>query len=182
MAKIMAVPRLISTVLFLVVAALFCADHGARAADPFAALPFEVVATTPAELLRGEDFILQRGQALQVVFSRPVRAIADWDTESQTPDHEPFSISIKNSAAPFSTIASQRFVTTYILRIDPLPEHDGLWPTDLQLALQWNRDLKTWDGAEMSAEHKRALKVSCMHDVDLSICAARCYVWPDVSE
>ena len=175
----MAMPRLIRAVFFLVVAALFCADHGARAADPFAALPFEVVATTPAELLRGEDFILQRGQALQVVFSRPVIAVgSDWDSE--TP--EPFTISIKNSAAPFSTIASQRFVTTYILRLDPLPEHDGLWPTDLQLALQWNRDLKTWDGAEMSAEHKRALKVSCLYDIDLPICATRRYVWPDGKE
>ena len=150
--------RSVKTVLLVLIAALCLADHEALAADPFAALPFEVVATTPAALSDGESFVLQRDQALQVVFSRPVIAIgSDWDKE--TP--EAFSISVKNSAAPFSTIASQRFITSYILQRHPLPEHDSLWPTDLQLSLEWNRDLKTWDGAEMSAEHKKALKVSC---------------------
>lgn len=127
--------------------------------DPFAALPFEVVSTTPAALLDGVDFTLPRSQPIQIVFSRPVIAIGDdWDS-SDTPS--PFSITRSGSRASIDSIASQRWVTTYILRLDPLPEHDGLWPTDLQMILYWNRDIQTWDGATMSEDHKSALQVCC---------------------
>jgi hypothetical protein len=144
--------------LHLIVGLFCCAIHDALAAnDPFSALPFEVVATTPSALLNGNGFTLQRGQALQIVFSRPVIPIgSDWD--SVTP--QPFSINVKNSAADISSIASQRWVTTYIFRLDPLPEHESLWPTNLELLISWNRALETWDGASMSPEHKASLKVS----------------------
>lgn len=133
-------------------------SQGVRAEDPFAALPLEVVATTPTDLLKGEDFSLSRGQALQVVFSRPVIRIgADWEDNSSIP--QPLLITVKNSAAAISSIASQRWVTTFILRLDPLPEHGTQWPTDLQLGLAWNRSLQTWDGARMSDDHKNSLKV-----------------------
>jgi hypothetical protein len=148
--------------LHVIVVGLFCCGgHNVLAAnDPFAALPFEVVATTPRTLLDGKDFTSQRGQALQIVFSRPVISIgSDWDSTTS----QPFSVAVKNSATNISSIASQRWVTTYIFRLDPLPDHESLWPTNLELLFSWNRALKTWVGVSMSAEHQTSLKVSGRH-------------------
>ena len=119
---------------------------GSAPADSFAVLPLEVVAAIPSTLLGSGDSAIQiRGAAaLQVVFSQPViRLGADFGSESI---NAPFSVEFIDGSPLLGEGLLQRWVTTYIWRIDP---PDLGWPTDADLTLKWNQMLTSWTGAEL---------------------------------
>eukprot|EP00892_Ulva_mutabilis_P003496 jgi/Ulvmu1/1518/UM011_0248.1 len=121
-------------------------QNGGAASQSFDLLPLEVVAAIPSTLLASGDTAIQiRGAAaLQVVFSQPIiRLGADFGSESI---NAPFTVEFVDGSPLLGEGLLQRWVTTYIWRIDP---PDLGWPTDADLTLKWNQMLTSWTGAEL---------------------------------
>ncbi|KAF6261957.1 hypothetical protein COO60DRAFT_1458856 [Scenedesmus sp. NREL 46B-D3] len=76
---------------------------------------------------------------LQAVFSRPVIALgSDWGSKVLPANLVPFTLSC-------GMPGRLRWVTTNIARFDPLVE----WPSDLACSFNWNKGLKSFDGAPL---------------------------------
>eukprot|EP00775_Hariotina_reticulata_P009083 gene9083-9253_t len=105
-------------------------------------LPLKVTVTTPTALVEFNDstpVTLTERQAITAVFSRPVIALgSDWGKQQLPSFLVPFTLSC-------NVPGRLRWVTTNIARFDPVIE----WPTDLDCTFNWNKDLKTFDGAPL---------------------------------
>lgn len=126
-------------------------QDGSSSAEGLDLLPLEVVAAIPSTLLASAagsaPIEIRDAAALQVVFSQPViRLGADFGSEDI---NAPFAVEFIDGSPLLGEGLLQRWVTTYIWRIDP---PDLGWPTDADLALKWNSMLQTWTGAELVTE------------------------------
>ncbi|WIA22673.1 hypothetical protein OEZ86_009641 [Tetradesmus obliquus] len=106
-------------------------------------LPLRVLVTTPtavSTLSNASAAVTLTGrQALTAVFSRPVIALgSDWGSKELPASLVPFSLSC-------GMPGRLRWVTTNIARFDPLVE----WPSDLACSFDWNKGLKSFDGAPL---------------------------------
>lgn len=121
-------------------------EDGASAPPRAELLPLEVAAAIPSTLLGVDDAVIdiQDAAALQVVFSQPViRLGEDFGSESI---NAPFSVEFEDGSPLLGEGLLQRWVTTYVYRIDP---PDLGFPTDLDLTLKWNSMLTSWTGAQL---------------------------------
>lgn len=108
-------------------------------------LPLTVVSATPPALLRapGDDPIsLDARQPIQVVYSRAVVPLGS-DFATPPAAQTPFTVSGGGAAA-----GTFRWLNSYVASFEPADE--AAWGTDLALDFEWNTDLASFDGIQLS--------------------------------
>ncbi|GMH34410.1 hypothetical protein BSKO_02244 [Bryopsis sp. KO-2023] len=141
--------------MFAVLATLCCSQWALANAKGFLekAVPLNVIATTPTDLMTTEEPLIFSGAATITVCAsetherwrqRRTSVIAlgsDFGGKDLPENLVPFFIS-----QPELAVGRFRWVTTSIARWDPV----NSWPPDARVTLQWNRDLKTYgDSSEV---------------------------------